>query len=215
MALAARLGFWSSLLLTVVGVAYAAVMGAVFALKLPAFPPPDWLQLFGAVVSLTSLTLAVVMVACIVEVAPPHRRSAAMVGFGFTLLFAAVIAINRFVQVSVVRPALISGDVVDLRRWMPYEPGSAMFALEILGWGGFLGLAALALAWAFPGRGLERAICWLWLLYGVLGLTSAAGFVAGSPLVAVGFLAWGLVLFLVTGLLALRFHRLGRAANAG
>ena len=73
---------------------------------------------------------------------------------------------------------------------MPYDPGSVMFALEILGWGLFLGLAMAAFASQFGADRLERNIRRLLLGYAVLGITSAAGYMAASPLAAVGFIAW-------------------------
>ena len=49
-----------------------------------------------------------------------------------------------------------------------------------------------------------RALC---ALYGLLGLISAAAFLLESPLVSVGFAAWGLLLFIITALLAVLFRR--------
>ena len=78
-----------------------------------------------------------------------------LLAFGFTLLFAAAVSINRFTRLGVVR-----------QRW----------------------LRALALA-------------------------SAVGFLLGSSLSLLGFLAWGLVLYVFTGLLAAHFRRGGPSAG--
>jgi hypothetical protein len=48
-----------------------------------------------------------------------------------------------------------------------------------------------------------RRLC---LLYAVLAIIAAIGFLLESPLSALGFVAWGLVLFLITGFLAIKFR---------
>jgi hypothetical protein len=44
------------------------------------------------------------------------------------------------------------------------------------------------------------------VLYGVLGLVSAVGFLLGTWLSQLGFAAWGLILFNITGLLSVYFR---------
>jgi hypothetical protein len=46
------------------------------------------------------------------------------------------------------------------------------------------------------------------ILYGMLALISAMAHLLASSLVALGFLAWGVVLFLITALLAVHFQQL-------
>ena len=64
----------------------------------------------------------------------------------------------------------------------------------MLGWGGFLSLAAFSVAPLFGAGRLERWIAAMFIAYGVLGMTSLLGYALGSPIVMVGFLAWGPVL---------------------
>jgi hypothetical protein len=85
-----------------------------------------------------------------------------------------------------------------------------MFGLEILGWGWFLGLAMLLAAPVFQCGRLEAWIRWLMISYGVLGLVSAVSYLTGSPIAAVGFIAWGLILFVITSLLMIYFKRVER-----
>lgn len=117
-------------------------------------------------------------------------------------MFAVAVTINRFVQLTIVQQSIAADDVTDLRRFLPYDPRSAMFALEILGWGFFFGLAALSLVPVLRGPGSHTWIARLFGLYGLLGLACAVGLVLDSPLVAVGFVAWGGVLPLTAGLIA-------------
>jgi len=79
--------------------------------------------------------------------------------------------------------------------------------LQPLCWGWFLGFALLAAAPLFSKNRLELWIKWLMVMYAFLGIVSSAGFLAASPVSVAGFIAWGLVLFLITGLLAVYFRR--------
>jgi hypothetical protein len=83
----------------------------------------------------------------------------------------------------------------------------------MLGWGLFLGLAMMAIALQFGTDQLERNIRRLLLIYALLGITSAAGYMAASPLAAVGFIAWGLVLYAATALLTVWFRRSAKSPS--
>jgi hypothetical protein len=74
-----------------------------------------------------------------------------------------------------------------------------------------IGEAAIALQ--FGTDQLERNIRRLLLIYALLGITSAAGYMAASPLAAVGFIAWGLVLYAATALLTVWFRRSAKSPS--
>jgi hypothetical protein len=210
---ATRMVFWSSLAVAVIGLLYAVVVGAAAALGSLALPPPEPIGSFAALDTIASAVLLVILVVGIDAITPVERRPFSRLGVVFTVMFAVVVTINRFVQLTIVRQSVAAGDASDLRRFMPYDPGSAMFALEILGWAFFFGLAALCLVPVLRGPGLRIWIARLFGLYGVLGLACAVGLVLDSPIVAVGFLAWGVVLPLAAGLIAVAC-RAGRSGPA-
>ena len=199
---ATQMVFWSSLLLAGIGLLYAAVLGMAAALGSLTLPPPEPIGSFAAVDTIASAILLVVLVVGIDTMTPLERRPFSRLSVVFTAMFALAVTINRFVQLTMVRQSVAAGDIADLRRFLPYDPRSAMFALEILGWGFFLGLAALCLVPVLRGPGLRAWIARLFGLYGLLGLACALGLVLDSPLVAVGFLAWGGVLPVTAGLVA-------------
>jgi hypothetical protein len=199
---AIRMVFWSSLAVGVIGLLYAAVLGTAAALGSLTLPPPEPIGSFAALDTIASAVLLVVLVVGIDTITPPDRRPFSRLSVLFTVMFAVVVTINRFVQLTIVRQSVAAGDVGDLRRFLPYDPRSAMFALEILGWAFFFGLAALFLVPVLRGPGLRTWIARLFGLYGLLGLACAAGLMLDSPVVAVGFLAWGGVLPLAAGLIA-------------
>ena len=204
---ATRMIFWSSLALAVVGLVYAVVLGVAAALGSLTLPPPEPIGSFAAVDTIATAVLLVILVVGIEALTPPARRPFARLGVVFTAMFAVAVTINRFVQLTIVRQAIAADDVADLRRFLPYDPHSVMFALEILGWGFFLGLAALCLVPVLRGPGLRTWIARLFGLYGLLGLACALGLVLDSPIVAVGFVAWGVVLPLAAGLIAVVSRR--------
>lgn len=213
--LTCSLGFWSAVLATGAGVLYFLVIVAAAITGQMTFPPPDWLQLFGGIISLLFCPVMVVVMACLHTITPANKQVLSQISLAFTLLFATAVTINRFVQLGVVRQSMALGETEGITWFLAYGERSIMFALEMLGWGWFLGLALLFAAPIFTAPGYQRWLRWLLLLYGVLALVSAVAHLLASPLVAVGFVAWGFILFLVTGLLAVYFQRIKNLAQGG
>lgn len=204
---AGHLGFWSAGVLSLTGIVYIAVVGWSIALRGLVMPPTGTVQLFGGVITLLDAQLLIILMASIHVTTPVPMRILSLLALIFTVLFAGMVSINRFVQLSVVRQRLAAGDAEGVSWFLAYGPHSAMLSLEILGWGMFLGIACLFAAPLFAGGKLERDIRLLFLLYGILGLLTAVGFVLGSPIAAVGMVAWGIVLPLTTMLLTILFRR--------
>jgi hypothetical protein len=206
-ALTCHLGFWSAGMLTVIGVAYLMVVGAYLATHGFVLPPVGAIQLFGGIVTLLDAMFLVVLMASIHETAPVRMRILSRLATIFTGLFCAVVSINRFVQLSVVRQRISSGETEGIAWFLAYGPHSVMFSLEILGWGLFLGIACLFAAPLFSAGRLELSVRWLLVLYGILGQVTAIAFVLASPIAAVGLFAWGVVLPAATALLIVFFKR--------
>ena len=172
------------------------------------FPPSGGIQLFGGIISLLFCPLIVILIASLHSVTSPEKKVFSQISLGFTLLFAISVSINRFTQLGVVQQNLAAGPTERLNWFLPYGDRSVMLGLEMMGWGWFLGLALLAAAPVFSGGRLHRWIKWLMMVYGVLGITSSVGFLVASPISSIGFVAWGLILFIITGLLVFYFKRL-------
>ncbi|HWI62883.1 MAG TPA: hypothetical protein VNT75_13640 [Symbiobacteriaceae bacterium] len=204
----ATVGYWAALTSTVAGVAYALVVGFMIATGTFTFPPAEWVQTFAAIVTIASGPLLVATLAAVHYVTPSGRRLLSLLGVLFATGFMVMVSINRFVQLAVVRLSTIKGNTAGLERFMPYGTQSAMLALEMVGWGFFLGLALLCTAFAFPAK--ERLLRWTSLTYALLALIGIVAFVVDSPVSMVGFVAWGLILPILTGLLAAWFRRLPR-----
>lgn len=189
------------------GIVYVVMLGVMAATGQFVMPPSEPVQLFGGVVTIVMAPLLVILFACVHQSTPDTRRAYSLSALAFTALFAAMVSINRYVQLTVVRQGLIRGAVEQLEPFLPYGSNSVMFSLEILGWGFFLSLAALCIAPVFTAKGIEQWLRGLFIAYGALGLTSAVGLVFASPISAVGFVAWGPVLDAIAALLAIWFWR--------
>lgn len=214
--IAARLGCSLAAGVTILGVAYAsgfawqAATGGVNPRALS-----TGAQTIVAVATLILAQLVLGLTVCIDRCLRPERRIYSSIAVVFAACFTVTVSINRFVQVGVVRPAQLSGDTDQLRRFLPYDSGSAMFAMEILGWGVFLSLALLGLAAAFRGSRLDTALRWACITYAALGLAGAAGYAMRNAWFYLGFASWAVVLYVWTALLTSWFWRSWSGPQAG
>lgn len=204
---AVRLGYWSALITTIGGVIYFLVVLWAILTRQFTFPPSEFIQLFGGISSMLFCPLLVIVMASLHAVTPTEKKALSQISLGFTLLFALAVTINRFTQLGVVRGSIASGSVEGIEWFLPYGEHSIVLGLEILGWGWFLGLALLFAAPLFSAGRLQRWLRWLSVIYGLLGLVSAVAYLLASPLSVIGFVAWGLILFIITALLVVFFKR--------
>jgi hypothetical protein len=202
-----RLGFWSALITCIGGGIYFLVILGAIVTGQSAFPPSGPVQLFGGISSLLFCPLLVILFACLHTITPIEKKALSQISLAFVLMFAMAVSINRFTQLGVVRQSIAAGATNGIEWFEPYGEHSVMFGLEMLGWGWFLGLAMLFAAPLFSGGRLQSGLCWLSVLYAVLALVSAIAYLLASPLAAIGFVAWGFVLFLISTLLAIYFRQ--------
>jgi len=202
------IGYWAAVVATLMGLIYfLGIVGALLTGQMT-FPPPDSLQLFGGIMSFLFCPVLVVVMACLHTITAEEKKSFSQIALAFSLLFAMAVSINRFVQLGVVRQSVNLAQTEGIGWFLAYGDRSIMFALEIMGWGWFLGLAMLFAAAVFTLQGYQRWLRLVLLLYSALAIISALAHLLASPLVAVGFLAWGFVLFIATGLLAVHFRKM-------
>lgn len=209
----ADVGYWASLAAIALGIAYALVTCVMIATGTFTLPPPEWVQLFAAVVTIVVAPVLVVVLAAFHLTVQAGRRLFSLLGVVFASAFMVMVSINRFVQLGVVRLSLLHGDTTGLERFLPYGTRSAMLTLELVGWGFFLGLAFLSASFALPQDTLGGCLRWTFILYAALGAISTVAYVLESPLTALGFIGWGALLPLATALLAVWFGRLRHHAS--
>ena len=200
---ASRVGYYASVFIAVLGAIYLLVL--LYSISTAGFSfqlPPD-VELAAGIVTLLIVQGLVIIFSAIRYVTTEDKQVLASLGISFIILCAAVVSINRFVQLTVIQQSL--PDVpADLTRFLPYAEGSVMFALEVLGWGFFSSLAALFIAPLFSSSRLNTTLRWFFVLYAVLSFMSVVSF-ATNIFIPTGPLAWGPVLFVLSILLAIYF----------
>jgi hypothetical protein len=216
-----RLGFFSA--------GAAAVLSAAFGIgvivTLLVFPKTTWngdIRAYAASYNALAMAVAVVpsillapsflgLVVAVHGVAPAEKRPLTLLALAFATLYVATVGINYFLQLTVVRQNLTSGQTEAMALFAMGNPQSVFWALEILGYF-WQGAAALLLATCFAGSGLERWTRWLLtavFVTGALGVVAAVrGFHSFSdPLFAVGGGAWSLAFPAAMILCAAYFRR--------
>ncbi len=199
-----RLGFWSAVYIAVLGMIYLLLLIAYFSTEGFIFPPSQFVQLAGGIITFLTLPGLIVLFSAIRYANDGENKILGSLGVTFITLYAATVSINRFVQLTVIQQG---GGAQDLARFLPYSSGSVMFALEMLGWGFFSSLAALSVAPLFHGNGVKNSIRWLFVAYAIFSFMAVIGYVTQTPISAAAFLAWGPILTAVAVMLAIYFRK--------
>ncbi len=202
-----HLGFWAAVVVAVLGAVYLVLLTGYFATEGFVFPPTAFVQFIGGIITFLTAPALLVLFAAIKHVSHQDKSILGTVGLAFTTAFVVSVSINRFVQLTIIHLSPPGPASQDLARFLPYSTDSVMFALEILGWGFFLSLAALFVAPLFGGSRLQRSIRWFFILFAVFSLMSVVGFGTATPITAGAFVAWGPILLVLTILLATFFRR--------
>jgi hypothetical protein len=82
-------------------------------------------------------------------------------------MYAALISINYYVQLTWVAPRLAEGRVAGMEQFLFVPFDSFLYAVDILGYG-FMSVATLFAAAVFDGKGIERVARWFLIANGLL-----------------------------------------------
>ena len=141
-----RIGFWSALLTAVFAAGSFAIAIATpprsgpFCLtgcitypyaNVALFFPRDY---FWMVPGIFLTPLFVVLMACIHRSADEDKKVFSLIGLSFALVSAALITMDYFVQLTVMQPSLLQGEVNGLALFSQYNPHGIFIALEDLGY---------------------------------------------------------------------------------
>lgn len=197
----AGLGHAAALAVTWLGVAYAAGLGFVAVSSgAGSLRPSTELQWWAALGTLAICPPIVVSVCCLASLRRGSARRVAPASVGMAALFGLTVVTSR-------TAFLVSRGDHPVREHL--------LAAEFLGWGLFLTMAILGVTWivrADPAAvGLRRAGA----TYAVLALVGTMAFAGGSPAFVAGFLAWGVVLYLWSWLLAQWFRAAADSSSCG
>ena len=200
-----RLGFLSSVGLLLVGVAYAVVVGfgiAQAGLDKPIIDPT--LAVMEAI-TLVSAPLVVILMAAVCGLASSERRVFGLLALAFGAIMAGLTSGVHFM-------ALTAGRQTDFTT---LEWPSTLYALELLAWDVFLGLALLFAAPVFAGSGRRARARWALVSTGVLCLLGGIGPIVGNMAIQrIGILGYGVGLPISCIFLALVFHQGGSSLHA-
>ena len=184
-----RLGFWSAALtaaFTTVSFAIAISTppisgpGCISACvtypytAVASYVPHDYIWMYPAMLL---APMFVVLVVCLYQYAAPGRKLYGLIALAFALMYAAMISIDYFVQLSVIQPSLLKGETEGLALFTQYNPHGIFIALEDLAYLMLSG-AFFFLGWVFEGNNrLEGTLRWL---LRVSGIVTVAAFVVMS-----------------------------------
>jgi hypothetical protein len=153
-------GCWSALLATVFGVTYdvgqlaewLGWLGSGGGSENPSTP-------LGLAILLTpSLLLGssfLLLMVAVHQAAPPEGRVWSQAALAFATIYAALISINYFVQLTWVAPRLGRGQTAGIEAFVFTPFDSFLYSVDLLGYS-FMSLATLFAAKVYTGEGLER-----------------------------------------------------------
>jgi hypothetical protein len=204
-----RIGLWSALSAAVLSAAYL-LTGVVWLLISSAGsrerlePTDPFLAILESLI-VQSAPVLVILMASVHATAPRDRKTLTRAALAFMTIFAALTSSVHFMQLTAVRQMASQGmPVPSLFQFYPWP--SLMFALDLLAWDVFLGLALLLAAPAFRGGKLQAVIRVVMTISGALCLAGTLGPILGDlRLQYMGIAGYAGGLPLVCVLLAIRF----------
>jgi len=189
-ALVGRIGFWSAILVTI----FLALSGITSSASIYLIS-----NISGFI--LTSIFLIVII--CIYYTAPDDKKIFGHIGLAFAIIYATMISMNYFIQLTFVRFGVFNTDVFSIT-----DPQSMMMTIEILGYF-FMGLSTLFIAPIFESGRLEQSIRWLFVFNGILGIGGAIGFALNLDwrILIGGLIIWTIVMPITTVLISYWFKQ--------
>ncbi len=153
-------GFWSAALATVFSLVYVVGQLAEWMGLMGSGGGADNLSTpLGIVVLLTpSLFLGssfLVLMVSIYQMSPPDRKVWSHAAVAFATVYAVLISINYYVQLTWVMPRLAAGRTQGIEMFLFTPFDSFLYAVDILGYS-FMSLSTLFAAKVFTGNGVER-----------------------------------------------------------
>ena len=155
-----RLGYWSAVLASLFSIIYIVLQLA------------EWLDLLGSgggpenpstalglIVLLTpSLFLGpsfALLMLCVHYYAPEEKKIWSHAGLMFATIYTVMISINYYVQLTLVVPHLMRGEIESIRPFLFTPFDSFIYSVDVLGYS-FMSLSTLFAALVFTRAGIER-----------------------------------------------------------
>ena len=155
-----RLGYWSAFFASLFSIIY--IVGQL----------AEWLNLLGSgggpenpstalgliILLVPSLLLApsfTLLMLCVHYYAPEDKKVWSHAGLLFATIYAVLVSINYYVQLTLVVPHMMRGEIESIRPFLFTPFDSFIYSVDLLGYS-FMSLSTLFAAFAFTGSGLER-----------------------------------------------------------
>ncbi|MEA2760821.1 MAG: hypothetical protein QOD47_105 [Gemmatimonadaceae bacterium] len=181
-----------------IGVAYLVALAINFAAHGLSAPIIDPILAVMEVLTLVSAPIILVVIAAIHGYASANHKLFALIALSFAIVFVGLTSAVHFVELTAIRQRGSSGIL-----WPSPE-----YAVELLAWNLFLGLALLFAAPVFDGEGRERIVRRGLTISGALCVAGIVGPVVGiMRLQLVGVCGYAVVLPVVCFMLARLFRR--------
>lgn len=209
-----RLGFWSAVFAALFAIIYSIAQIAEWLGLLGSAGGPESMSTpFGLILLLTpSLFLGTAFAVLMVSVhyyAPENRKIWSHLGVVFATIYAVLISMNYYVQLTFILPHLIEGNTESVQvqpfLFVPFD--SFLYSVDVLGYS-FMSLATLFAAFVFTGKGLERTVRWFMIANGLI-LPFLALQIYYNPLIWIAAF-WAITFPGSTISLALLFRRTAR-----
>ena len=213
-----RMGFWSGIILVILGLAYLGLIAAMI-LTGSGFPPIEPFQTLLNILVMITAAWMVFFWVILNQAAPLERKLFSQASLALIVIFATLTSTNRYIGLTVVRQSITAGNTNGLEWFLPYGWPSITLAMEFLAWGIFFGLACICLAPVFLKGSLEHAIFWTLMITGFLSLMAAIGQILGSNgltfnlFTFAGVLGWGPGLTTAAALIVIWFRKANIDSN--
>jgi hypothetical protein len=133
--------------------------------------PRDYFWMYPAILM---MVVFVVYVICVDQYADANRKILSKIALVFACLSAGVLSVDYFIQVTVIQPSLINGELDTIGILTQYNPHGIFIALEEIGYI-FMSISFLFIAPIFSGSGrIQPIIRWTALLGFILTVLSFA-----------------------------------------
>ncbi len=209
----ARLGFWSAIIIAVlvllidVGLIASTMLYPITAITSIETYAASFssAQMLPFIPSLMLAPVFVVFMLCIYHSAGEDKKLLGQLGVSFAVICAAILSLHYYIQLTVVQQGLINNELNGLWLFATPNPHSFFWTFAALGYG-FLGLALLCVAPIFAEKA-DRALKWLFVANGVIGIAFMVGNALGLFVVNIfASFSWG-VLFPISALLVAKKFR--------
>jgi hypothetical protein len=122
--------------------------------------PRDYFWMYPAILS-TSFYL--ILMACINNFAQEKHRIFGQSGLAFATISAATLILDYFLQISVIQPSILKGEVDGISLLSQFNPHGVFIALEEIGFI-MMSTSFLCVAPIFTSSRIEKSICWIFIL---------------------------------------------------